>query len=111
MKKLKYVFTLFLALSLMISFVCFVSFAADGSSASKSGNNLFIHILIALAIGFLVAFIVTAVMRSKLKSVRPNNAAANYTREGSFNVTESREIFLYEETTKTKIQKEEENNN
>ena len=110
MKKIKFLFTLFLAVSLMFSCVCFVSFAADGDAASKSGGNIFVHILIALAIGFVVALIVTGVMRSKLKSVRPNNSAANYTRDGSFDVAESREIFLYKKTQQTRIQKDNDNN-
>ena len=110
MKKLKPILTLVLSLALIISCACFVSFAADGDVAAKSGGNVFVHILIALAIGFVVAFIVTGVMKGKLKSVRPNNAAANYTRDGSFDVAESREIFLYKKTSKTRKQKDDDNN-
>lgn len=101
MKIFKLATVMLLALALIVSCACFVSFAADGSG-NGNGDNLVPHILIALAIGFLVAFIVTMVMKSKLKSVRANNAAANYTREGSFDLVESREIFLYKQTTQTR---------
>ena len=107
-KLTKFIFVI-LSLSIMISCVCFVSFAAESGSGSVVKDNIFIQILIALAIGFIVALIVTGTMKAKLKSVRAQNAAANYTREGSFNVTESREIFLYKETKSTPIQKD--NNN
>ena len=55
------------------------------------GQNL----LISLAVGFLIAFIATAVMRSKLKSVRSKAGATDYVREGSFRVTRSFDFFLY----------------
>lgn len=109
MKKLSKSLLCFLILLIMISCSCFVSFAADGTKGS-GGGNIVVHILIAVAIGFLVAFIVTGVMKSKLKSVRAENAAANYTREGSFNVTESKEIFLYKETKHTAKPKNNDNN-
>ena len=101
MKIFKITTVMLLALSLIVSCACFVSFAADKNGTDYS-ENLVPHILIALGIGFLVAFIVTMVMKSKLKSVRANNAAANYTREGSFDLQESREIFLYKKTTQTR---------
>lgn len=49
----------------------------------------------ALVIGLIVAFISTMVMKSSLKSVKPQPAAANYLKNGSLNITNSREIFLY----------------
>lgn len=98
MKGLK-VIAWILALSMMIGCACFVSFAAE--SGASGGGNVFIHILIALAVGFIVAFIVTGVMKSKLRSVHRQDAASNYTREGSFEVTESKEIYLYKKVDKT----------
>lgn len=55
------------------------------------GQNL----LISLAVGLLIAFIATAVMRSKLKSVRSKAGATDYVRDGSFRVTRSLDFFLY----------------
>ncbi len=55
------------------------------------GFNLFIS----LVIGFIVALIVTGVMRSQLSSVHFQGGAKNYVKTGSLHVTNSREIFLY----------------
>ena len=52
-------------------------------------------ILIALGIGILVALIVTAVFKSQLKSVQKQLRAESYVRNGSMNVTESNDLFLY----------------
>lgn len=52
-------------------------------------------LLLSLGIGFLLAAIVTAVMKRQLKSVRFQHAAANYVREDSMHVTEAYEFFLY----------------
>lgn len=51
--------------------------------------------IVALVIGVVLALIVTGVMKGKLKSVRSQRAATNYVRQGSLNVTESYEMFLY----------------
>lgn len=50
---------------------------------------------VSLVIGLIVALIVVAVMKGKLKSVKFQTAADNYIKEGSMNITESRDLFLY----------------
>lgn len=55
------------------------------------GTNL----LISLAVGLIVAFIVTQSMKSKLKSVRNQAAASQYTKQGSMQVTMANDFFLY----------------
>ena len=57
--------------------------------------NPVMSLIISLVIGLVLAFIVTGVMKGKLKSVRAQRAATNYVRQGSLNVTESYELFLY----------------
>ena len=52
-------------------------------------------LLISLAVGFLIAFIATAIMRSKLKTVRSKAGATDYVKEDSFRVTRSFDFFLY----------------
>ncbi len=54
-----------------------------------------INLIIALVIGLVVALIATGIMKGKLKSVRYQSAAANYVRQNSMKVTESKEVFLY----------------
>ena len=56
--------------------------------------------------GFIIALIIVLVMKSKLKSVKANGSAENYIKSGSMNVTESRDIFLYMNVTKTARPKE-----
>ena len=53
------------------------------------------NLLISLVIGLVIALISTGIMRAGLKSVRKQNFASNYVKEGSFNLTLSRDLFLY----------------
>ncbi len=55
---------------------------------------------ISLIVGVIVAAIYTAVLKAQLKSVAPAKNAATYTRAGSFNLTQSREVFLYKNVTR-----------
>lgn len=57
-------------------------------------------LLTSLVIGLVLALIVTAVMKGQLKSVRAEHAASNYVREGSMNVTDAYEFFLYSTVSK-----------
>lgn len=61
-----------------------------------------IWIPISIAIGFVLALIVTGVMRLQLKTVRRQAAAASYIKPGSRNITISRDIFLYRNVIRTK---------
>lgn len=59
------------------------------------------HLIIALIIGLVAAFIVTGSMKGKLKSVRHQTAAGNYVKNDSMKVTESRDLFLYRQVSRT----------
>ncbi|MGN0649595.1 MAG: TPM domain-containing protein [Oscillospiraceae bacterium] len=50
---------------------------------------------IALVIGLIAALIGTGSMKAQLKSVAAQRSANNYVKKNSFNVTYSRDIFLY----------------
>ena len=63
-------------------------------------------IFISLGIGLVLAFLCTMGMRSQLKSVRPQDSAVNYVRQGSMSVTRSNDIFLYSTVTKTEKSKD-----
>ncbi|NLD88582.1 MAG: TPM domain-containing protein [Clostridiales bacterium] len=58
-----------------------------------------------IIVGIIIAFISTAVMKSKLKSVRFKTEASDYVRQGSFKVTDAHETFLYSKVTKVAKQK------
>ena len=67
----------------------------DVGNLPKEPFNILMSLIIALGIGLAVAFIVTGIMKSKLKSVRYQSAASNYVKANSMNVTDSSDLFLY----------------
>lgn len=58
-------------------------------------------ILIAFGMGLAIAAITVGVMISKLKTVRSQAAAGSYVKDGSLNITESRDLFLYRNVHRT----------
>lgn len=62
------------------------------------------YLIIGLILGLIVAAIATGSMKSKLKSVRNQYAAANYVRENSMNLTDSRDVFLYASVNRVRRQ-------
>ncbi len=59
------------------------------------------HLVVSLAIGFIIALIVTGVMKSSLKTVRLNPEASSYITDGSLEITKSRDFFLYRNVIRT----------
>lgn len=68
------------------------------------------RLLIALAIGVVISFIATWIMRMKLKTVRMQSGAGNYVRDGSMNIVNSRDTFLYSHVDRTEIPQDNGNN-
>lgn len=68
----------------------------EAGKAFKFGKSL----IISIVIGLIIAFIVTSSMKGKLNSVRMQSAAANYVKVGSFDLSDSRDIFLYRHVTR-----------
>lgn len=60
-----------------------------------------VWIPISLVVGFILAKFVVGSMKSDLKTVRKQAAASSYVKNGSMNITESRDLFLYHTVTKT----------
>ncbi len=58
------------------------------------------NLIIAVVIGAVIAFLILSVMKAKLKSVRPQRAASNYVRNGSFVLTKDLDIYLYRNITR-----------
>ena len=73
---------------------------AEGNGSDKGGIDP-LTIAVGVIIGIIVAIIVMMYHKGKLKSVRRESAAANYIKNGSMNVTLSREIYLYKRMRKT----------
>ena len=72
----------------------------DEFITDETSFKWFSALIISLIIGFVIAFIVTSSMKSKLKSVKRQLAANEYTKNGSMNVSESRDFYLYSTMTK-----------
>ena len=53
-------------------------------------------------LGFLVGWIVSAVLKGQLKSVRKQDRANNYLKPGSLQLTVSNDFFLYRNVTQSK---------
>ena len=51
--------------------------------------------------GFVLSLIIVGRMKAKLKTVRFQPAANSYMKAGSMNITESRDLFLYNTVTRT----------
>ena len=60
-----------------------------------------IWIPIAIVAGFILSLIIVGRMKAKLKTVRFQPAANSYMKAGSMNITESRDLFLYNTVTRT----------
>lgn len=89
----------------------FVSEAESGSpydtgNLPKEGYNWFMGIAVSVIIGFVIALIITLIMKGKLKSVRFQPGAKDYMVPGSMNVTASRDIFLYRNVSRRAKPKE-----
>ena len=54
--------------------------------------------------GLVIGAIVASVFKGQMKSVRRKNGAANYVRDGSFQLTRVQDIYLYTTTTRRRIE-------
>ena len=57
---------------------------------------------IGIGCGLIIGIITALVMKSSMKTTRAQSMANNYIRQGSFKLTNSRDIFLYSQVTRTK---------
>lgn len=79
----------------------------DGDNMPKGNFPWVKRTLISLAAGFVIALLIVLSMKAKLKTVSPAKSAANYVKQDSMHVTESRDMFLYANVTRTEIPKSE----
>lgn len=83
----------------------YLSQAGTGASYGNRNQdgesfNFLMNLVICLAIGFVIALIVTGIMRGQLKSVRSQSGAADYVKADSMNVTHRQDLFLYRQIRK-----------
>ncbi len=77
--------------------------SADANTTDDDGSVLPapMWILVSIGTGIVAALIVVGSMRKKLKTVTMQSEANNYLRNGSLNITESNDIFLYSNVTRS----------
>lgn len=73
----------------------------DGDTGAGSVLPPPMWILISIAVGVITALIVVGIMKGKLKTVKMQASANNYLKNGSLNITDSSDIFLYSNVTRT----------
>ena len=73
----------------------------DTHNLPKEPFNKGMALVIAVAAGFIIGKIYAGKLKGELTSVRRQNAAVGYVREGSLNVTNSNEFFLYKNVSRT----------
>ena len=86
------------------AFDLFVEKAVYHIDGERNGYpfNVGKSLLIAAAVGLVIALIVTAIFKAQLKSVRKQNAAQNYVKPGSMNITKSRDFFMYRTVSRSR---------
>lgn len=67
----------------------------DVNNLPKEPFDFLMWILISVVVGLVAAYVITKIMKGKLKTVRFQPAASNYVKQGSLNLTNSQDIFLY----------------
>lgn len=65
------------------------------------GVNWGFTVLLSFGIGIVVAFIATSVMKGQLNNVQLKAGAWDYMKQGSLNITEARDLFLYRNISRT----------
>ena len=81
----------------------FESFVGTGSRTSSKPDVVKTTVF-ALGIGLVLAFLPAALLKSQLKSVRSNYSAGNYRRANSMHLDQTRDIYLYANTTSRVIE-------
>lgn len=88
----------------------FITQARSGSPYDKGSlpreSLSIIWLPISVVIGVVLALIIVGSMKGKLKSVHSQAAANSYMKKDSLNVTESTDLFLYHNMTRTEKKKE-----
>lgn len=79
------------------------SFCAGGFKGDPvDAGEVIIRIVIALVIGFIIAWVVTKKEKKKLTTAVKQTGAMNYMVKDRSNITAARDIFLYSQTTKVR---------
>ncbi len=78
----------------------------DRDHSYEAGIKSLTYFFFAMGIGFFAAVVTLVVLFQQLRSVRVQNEARNYVREGSFHITRANDIFLYRTVSRTRIRQD-----
>ena len=78
----------------------------DRDHSYEDGIKSLTYFFFAMGIGFFAAVVTLVVLFQQLRSVRVQNEARNYVREGSFHITRANDIFLYRTVSRTRIRQD-----
>ena len=92
-----------LLLTLLSSAALTVSVAATDGAQAQTGDDTLLKIVVCLLIGLAVGLTVTLLMKRSMSTVRKQKRADTYVKEGSFSLTESRDLFLYSTVTRVRV--------
>ena len=81
----------------------------NSDDTEPGGPPSILWLFISLGIGFIVALIVVAVMKSKLRTVRSQAAADSYVKNDSMQLTAQNDIFLYRNVSRTERPRDNDN--
>ena len=82
------------------------SYVNDGKIYTPPRKLSATHVLISIALGVGVAFIIMSIKKSKMKTVRMKQEADSYVRSGSMQLTDCRDTFLYSKVDRTRRETE-----
>lgn len=88
-------------LNAFLTFCTEVRDAATRSSQSTATEKDPIGWIVCVGLGIVTGLVTVLILKGQLKSVRSQNAAANYVVPNSFALTGSHDIFLFQNTTRT----------
>lgn len=67
----------------------------------KTLSDYIFYLFISVAIGAVIAFIITSSMKSKLKTILPQRSAHAYIKEDGVRLTNSKDLYLYSTVSRT----------
>ena len=74
-----------------------------GDAVVLTTEEALTRVAVAFGIALVVSLIVVLLMKRALNTVRKQKSADGYAEEGSFSLTESRDIFLYSTVTRIRV--------
>ena len=92
-----------LTLPLLLSLSLLLSVGVSAEAGSSGGSNPLVLILISVLIGLAVAGVSLFFMYRSMSTVRKQKRADAYVDEGSFALSERRDVFLYSRVTRIRV--------